>query len=207
MELFTALAMCYALINTQVFYDNKCHDTFSAYQAQLTNIELTADQIDAISKITYAEAANQGSVGITAVTFVILNRLISQQFGDSVEQIIDAKNQFEPATKVNGWKNLPDPPSSHKKEILTILKLIQSGDLQDSTKGSLYFQNPLVVASREQQGKASPGLTRFGNSKPSKVIKDHEFYQSINKSQIKNATVPAWDIYRQSKKKQGWMIF
>ncbi|WP_198266681.1 cell wall hydrolase [sulfur-oxidizing endosymbiont of Gigantopelta aegis] len=207
MELFAALAMCYALSNTQEFFDNNCHETFSTYQTQLTNIEISDEQMDAISKITYAEAGNQGSVGITAVTFVILNRLISKNFGDSIEQIINAKNQFEPATKSKGWKNLPEPSSSHKKEIKTILQLIQSGDLQDPTKGSLYFQNPLVVASREQQGKVSPGLTRFGNSKPSKVIKDHEFYHSINNDKAKTAVIPSWDIYRKAQEKQGWMIF
>jgi hypothetical protein len=48
------------------------------------------------------------------------------------------------------------------------------------TKGALFFQNPNIVMMRESKGTVSKGLTHFGGSTPSIVIKDHAFYHKIN---------------------------
>ena len=73
---------------------------------------LSAEDRDAIGRIAYAEAGNQGEEGIAAVIFCVLNRVNSGLFQGSVQAVIDARNQFEPATRVGGWRRLP-PPAGH----------------------------------------------------------------------------------------------
>ncbi|MDD3293110.1 MAG: cell wall hydrolase [Geobacteraceae bacterium] len=178
-------------------------------------LTLSATDRDAIARITYAEAAGQGDTGLAAVVHVILNRLASGKFGKTTTEIINAKNQFEPATRAGGWQYLPALNPQLRSKIDTIINLILDGRLPDPTNGSLYFQNPAVVSRREAEGKASKGLTRFNGSSPAAVIRDHEFYSSIrsgkntqiNLPKIKSRPVQSWDIYGQSAANTTWDVF
>jgi len=189
-------------------------------RTKLQTLKLSETDRDAIGRVTYAEAGNQGDTGMAAVVFVVLNRLVSGEFGSSVTQIVNAKNQFEPATRVEGWENLPPLNPQQQARIDTIINLSLDGRLPDPTNGSLYFQNPAIVAHREAAGKASKGLTRFNGSTPAAVIRDHEFYAKINNReavpvlvQAENRPAPEpWDIYRQASRQDlqqtaSWDVF
>lgn len=52
---------------------------------------------DLLAAVTYREAGNQGVEGMTAVAMVILNRMESSQFPDTLSYVIYQKGQFEVA--------------------------------------------------------------------------------------------------------------
>jgi spore germination cell wall hydrolase CwlJ-like protein len=137
---------------------------------------LSFEDREAIGRVTYAEAGNQGEEGIAAVIFTILNRVNSGQFGSSVQGVIDAPNQFEPATRAGGWRYLPPLDSWQSVQFETILNLILAGRLPDLTNGALFFQNAQIVAARAARGAVSSYLVDFGGTPPVAEIGDHRFY-------------------------------
>jgi hypothetical protein len=167
------------------------------------SLSLSETDREAIGRVTYAEAGNQGDTGLAAVVFVILNRLASGEFGSSATQIINGKNQFEPATRAGGWEKLPPLNPQQRARIDTIINLSLDGHLPDPTNGSFYFQNPTIVARREAAREVSEGLTRFNGSPPVAVIRDHEFYSGMKNQEVipvlvqaeKQPTPEPWDIY------------
>ena len=137
---------------------------------------LGVDDREAIGRIAYAEAGNQGEEGIAAVIFCVLNRVSSGLFQSSVQAVIDAPNQFEPATRAGGWRRLPPLDYSQSIQFETILNLILAGRLPDLTNGALFFQNATIVAARVARGSVSSYLVDFGGTPPVAEIGDHRFY-------------------------------
>jgi N-acetylmuramoyl-L-alanine amidase len=137
---------------------------------------LSYEDREAIGRVTYAEAGNQGEEGIAAVIFTILNRVNSGQFDSSVQGVIDAPNQFEPATRAGGWHYLPPLDPWQSVQFETILNLILAGRLPDLTGGALFFQNARIVAARAARGAVSSYLVDFGGTPPVAEIGDHRFY-------------------------------
>lgn len=132
---------------------------------------------DAIARVTWAEAAGQGDSGLAGVVYTILNRLAAGRWGDSIDQVVNARAQFEPVLRAGGdWRALPAVRPAERARIDTILNLALEGRLPDLTGGALYFQNPKIVAARAAAGTVSPRLVHFGGAAPSVVIGDHAFY-------------------------------
>ena len=44
---------------------------------------------EALARVAYAEAGNQGLIGLAAVVYTVMNRVASGEFQDSVEAVID----------------------------------------------------------------------------------------------------------------------
>jgi hypothetical protein len=159
---------------------------------------LSFEDREAIGRVTYAEAGNQGEEGIAAVIFTILNRVNSGQFGSSVQGVIDAPNQFEPATRAGGWRYLPALDPWRRVQFETILNLILAGRLPDLTGGALFFQNARIVAARAARGAVSPYLVDFGGTPPVAEIGDHRFYDwraAINLASRRHQTAAAETVY------------
>jgi len=132
---------------------------------------------EAIARVAYAEAANQGDSGLAGVVYTILNRLQDGRWGGSVEAVVNARGQFEPVMRAGGsWRNLRPVTEAQRARIETILNLALEGRLPDLTNGARFFQNASIVAAREAAGTVSPGLTNFGGAPASAVIGDHTFY-------------------------------
>ena len=155
--------------------DARAYASASAGTAALP-FALSAEDREAIGQIAYAEAGNQSEEGIAAVIFCVLNRVNSGLFQGSVQAVIDAPNQFEPATRVGGWRRLPPLDYSQSIQFDTILNLILAGRLPDLTNGALFFQNAEIVAARAARGSVSPYLVDFGGTPPVAEIGDHRFY-------------------------------
>lgn len=132
---------------------------------------------DAMARVAYAEAGNQGDSGLAAVVYAILNRLADGRWGTSVESVVNARGQFEPVMRAGGdWRGLPPVSAAQQARIDTILNLAIDGRLPDLTNGARYFQNPEIVARRARLGEVSPRLVNFGGATPSAVIGGHTFY-------------------------------
>jgi N-acetylmuramoyl-L-alanine amidase len=132
---------------------------------------------DAIARVAYAEAGDQGDPGLAGVVFTILNRLASGAWGDRADAVVDAPHQFEPVMRAGGdWRRLRKPSPAQQAHIETILNLALAGRLPDLTHGARYFQNVRLVAARAVRGEVSPALVGFGGARPTAVIGAHSFY-------------------------------
>lgn len=135
---------------------------------------------EAIARVAYAEAAGQGDSGLAGVVYTILNRAASGGWGWTIDQVVNARAQFEPVMRAGGdWRSLPPASSAQRARIDTILNLVLDGRLPDLTGGAQWFQNPRIVAARAAAGTVAPRLVHFGGSAPSAVIGDHAFYAQV----------------------------
>lgn len=153
-----------------------------------TRVDDESDR-EAIGRVAYHEAANQGDRGIAAVVYTIINRVGSGRFGGNVSAVLNAPKQFEPVMRFGGdWRRLPPAPPAARSRIDAIVGLALKGELADETGGALYFQNPRIVAARERAGLVSRGLTNFGGQTPSAVIGDHSFYTGPRYGNVRSVT-------------------
>lgn len=58
--------------------------------------EVTTNELTALYKIVHCEARGEGEKGIVLVANVILNRVKTAGFPNSIIEVIEQKNQFEP---------------------------------------------------------------------------------------------------------------
>jgi hypothetical protein len=152
----------------------------SACKPPVCAAALGADDREALGRLAYAEAGDQGEEGLAAVVYAVLNRLASGRFGSDVTAVIEAPGQFEPLDRASGhWRNLPSLSARQRATIETILGLIQQGRLPDPTHGATFFQNPRIVAAREAAGQVRVGLTNFNDRTPIAVIRDHAFFGQL----------------------------
>jgi len=143
---------------------------------------LVAGQVarEAITRVAFAEAGNQGDSGLAAVVYTILNRVQDGRWGGSVEAVVNARGQFEPVMRAGGdWRRLPASTVAQRARIETILNLALEGRLPDLTNGARFFQNPQIVAERATRGEVSERLVNFGGTGPSAVIGAHSFYVDV----------------------------
>lgn len=159
-----------------------CAQVKQIYASSLAHLrtQLTAPVgRDAIARVAYAEAGNQGDSGLAGVVYTIINRMMDGSYGIDLNGVLNAPGQFEPVSQVGGrWTALPARSSREQAHIDTILNLALDGRLPDPTNGAKYFQNATIVAAREARGQVSKGLVNFGGQKSVAVIGDHSFYRT-----------------------------
>lgn len=147
---------------------------------------------EAITRVAFAEAGNQGDSGLAAVVYTILNRVQDGRWGATVEAVINARGQFEPVMRAGGdWRRLPASTVAQRARIETILNLSLEGRLPDLTNGARFFQNPQIVADRASRGEVSEGLVNFGGTGPSAVIGAHSFYVEARSAGGRGTRAPA----------------
>lgn len=110
----------------------------------------TDDEIDLLARITMAESENQCEEGKRLVVDTVLNRVDSEHFPDSIQEVIFQKNQFCPTT--NGRLN-----RCHVKDDI---REIVVEEIKDRTNENVMFFNSI-------------GFTRYG--KPMFKVGDHYF--------------------------------
>ncbi len=183
MNLMTLAALCVMSASGAkgVPAGTDCAAVEHTYQTRLvavTALVTGSQQRDAIARVTYAEAGNQGDTGLAGVVYTVLNRLMDGSFGSDLNAVLDAPHQFEPVTRAGGWRQLPTRSSVEQAHVDTILNLALDRRLPDPTNGARYFQNPAIVSARAAAGTVSSGLVDFGGRKPVAVIRDHAFYET-----------------------------
>lgn len=128
---------------------------------------LTADDREAVVRVAAAEARSEPTVGLLAVVDVILNRAKDQ--GVSVQEVVNARHQFEPVMRAGGtWRNLPQASPYERGRVIGFLDLKEAGVLGDVTDGAKFFQNEDIV--RARGGNVGWGMT------PSMRVGGHTFY-------------------------------
>lgn len=123
---------------------------------------LPYEDIDKIERVVWAEARGEGVEGRDAVRGVILNRLASDRFPDTVDEILTA-DQFEPVRKYGSVDQIPAPQEDLDNLVSEFADYIQLG--ADASEGRTFFQNTDIT---EQRG------TGFAGPEPI-VIGNHTF--------------------------------
>ncbi|MDG4868602.1 cell wall hydrolase (plasmid) [Guyparkeria sp. 1SP6A2] len=227
MGVFSIIAACAAMSGlppeAAPVPPHECQAAKIEYREALHSVEVNEQDRDAIARVALAEAGNQPDAGLAGVVYTVLNRVISEDFPASIGAVIDQPGQFEPVGRVGGWENLPAVSKADRARVDTIINLALSGRLPDPTNGARFFQNPAIVASREDAGEVSAGLTHFGGASPSSVIEDHTFYASIEQGAPAAPAAPVevqaskpepepWDVYGQQEASEGddaqsWAVY
>lgn len=97
-------------------------------------------EIDLLARLVRAEAATEPYEGKVAVACVVLNRIESPKFPNSIKEVIYQKGQFQPVR--NGQINKPADEDSIKAvhEALS--------EKRSLAQDSLFFYNPAIATSR-----------------------------------------------------------
>ncbi|MBH5317725.1 cell wall hydrolase [Paenibacillus sp. GSMTC-2017] len=117
--------------------------------AALEKASVSRDELDMLAKIIHGEARGESYEGKVAVGAVIMNRVASSGFPDTVEAVIYSPRAFTAID--DGQYNLKPDPIAYE----AALEAIQG---YDPTNGALYYFNPDIATSswiwtRKQVGK------------------------------------------------------
>ena len=126
-------------------------------------LKIPYDDLEKIERVVWAEANTEGVLGRDAIRSVILNRLASTRFGNTVDDVLN--NEFEPIKKYNNVNKIPVPKDDLLRGMNELVDYIQLGE--DATKGRTFFQNEEIT---EKRG------TKFSGSDPLKIGR-HTFYR------------------------------
>ncbi|HYH01673.1 MAG TPA: cell wall hydrolase [Bacillota bacterium] len=117
-----------------------------------SNTAVSNYQFQILARIISAEAKGEPMEGQVAVGAVILNRVKSGKFPDTIAANVLKRGQFEPVANGHIWR---EPTSS----AIRAARLALKG--WDPTNGALYFYNPVKSSSRWIWSRTV--ITRIGN--------------------------------------------
>ena len=107
---------------------NNATDHIVNYHGQ--RFAITDDEYQVLLKIVEAEAPDEDIEGKMLVANVVLNRL-EEGFGDSISDVVFAKDQFEPVTNGRIFRVEPS------EDTIEAVKRVLNGE--DESQGALYF--------------------------------------------------------------------
>lgn len=108
--------------------------TESEYQSMIGSLDFGAEDAEILLKVAMAEAEGETVEGKALVMLVVLNRVWSDDFPDTIEDVVFQQNQFT-TTKDGGryWTTEPD------EGCYEALELVLSG--WDESQGAMYFES------------------------------------------------------------------
>lgn len=104
-------------------------------------------EIDLLARLVRAEAETEPYEGKVAVACVVLNRLESPKFPDTIKEVIYQKRQFQPVS--NGQINKPADEDSIKAVHEAL------NEKRTLAEDSLFFYNPVIATSRWLDSRAT----------------------------------------------------
>lgn len=104
------------------------------YHGLIYSMDWDAEESYMLAKIAMAEAESEGVEGKALVMLVVLNRVWSDEFPDSIPEVIFEEGQFSPVG--NGRYDRVEPD----QECYEALELIQV-EKWDESQGALYFES------------------------------------------------------------------
>ncbi|WP_055071634.1 cell wall hydrolase [Clostridium massiliamazoniense] len=118
----------------ELYLENE--DTVQVFKSNDKSISLSQSDIDLLAQIVHAESKGEPYTGKVAVASVVLNRVVSPGFPDTVEGVVKQKNAF--SCVVNGQINVV-PNSDSYNAVKDAIRGI------DPTNQALYFYNPKIA--------------------------------------------------------------
>ncbi|MBE3577127.1 MAG: cell wall hydrolase [Limnochordales bacterium] len=112
------------------------------------------EEVELLARLVQVEAGSEAYIGRVAVAAVVVNRLLSPDFPDTIRDVIYQPGQFPPVASSRFASTVPDRLS--REAALAAL----AGE--DPTGGALYFYNPRLAANPEYWS-TRPVLAEIGN--------------------------------------------
>lgn len=117
---------------TQEEYEQMCKER-DAYKAAIGSLDWDADDSYRLAKIAMAEAEGEDTEGKALVILVVLNRVWSDDFPDTIEGVITEDTQF--AAYENGRYDRVEPDA----DCYRALEMVQVEHWNES-RGAIYFE-------------------------------------------------------------------
>lgn len=121
-------------IEEKVITERQSVEEVSECQSSIPSMDWDAEDAYLLAKIAMAEAEGEDVEGKALVILVVLNRVWSDKFPDSIPEVIFQKRQFSPVG--NGRFDRVEP----NRECYEALELIQLNKW-DESQGALYFES------------------------------------------------------------------
>jgi hypothetical protein len=135
-------------------------------------MQMTPQQRDLLIRTIIGEAAAEPFMGQQAVANVVLNRLQAGRYGDSLEDVIFAKSQFEPwSTRRDELLSIPRTSDPYRTADMAVEAALRG----DVTGGATHFYAPGVMADR---GGAPSWAQAMFNNGTAMTINGHVFGQA-----------------------------
>jgi N-acetylmuramoyl-L-alanine amidase len=144
-------------INTSKSNDVNTNVSTNTNTNTVTNSKVSSSEKDLMARLVRAEAESEPYAGKVAVAYVILNRIDSTEFPNTVHDVIYQSGQFSPVS--NGAINKSADAES--------IKAVNEAVNADRSKGagSLFFYNP------------STATSRWLDSRPTTVVIGHHVFK------------------------------
>lgn len=108
-------------------------ETETVEQSKIRSMDWNSDAVYKLAKLAMAEAESEDTEGKALVMLVVLNRVWSDEFPDTIEDVIFQEGQFSPIS--NGRYDEVEPD----EDCYRALQLIQTG--WDKSRGATYFES------------------------------------------------------------------
>ena len=131
-----------------------------------------AEDRDYMIRTIAFEASDESDEGKAAVAYVILNRIKSGGWGDSIKDVVTHPGQFEPWMTRREEMEKPSLDDPRYRNAAQIADAVLTGQMPDPTAGATYFLNPAVV--RQRRGGSLPSWAQGEGQS----IGRHTFYAS-----------------------------
>ncbi|MBD8067915.1 cell wall hydrolase [Bacillus sp. PS06] len=116
-------------------------------KVQSEKVNISNSDLDLLARIVRAEAQTESFEGKVAVAAVVLNRVESPQFPNTIREVIYQPRQFQPVA--NGQINKP----ADKESIRAVQAALS--DMRNIVQDSLFFYNPDIATSRWLDSRAT----------------------------------------------------
>lgn len=132
-------------------------ETLAEAKATTPTVKATSEDRELMARLVRAEATGEPFAGKVAVAVVVLNRVDSKDFPNTVHDVIYQSGQFTPV--VNGQINVPATDEDYKA--------VDEALSEDRSKGagSLFYYNPATATSR------------WLDSRPTTVVIGHHVFK------------------------------
>lgn len=124
-----------------------------SYESTIGSMDWDMDDAYLLAKIAMAEAEGEDTEGKALVILVVLNRVWSDEFPDSISEVIYQEGQFSPVS--NGRFDRVEP----NEDCYRALELVQV-ERWDESHGALYFES---VSASDWHRKNLSFLFKHGN--------------------------------------------
>lgn len=152
--------------------------------------ELTYDELKDIERVVWAEARGEGVEGRDAVRGVILNRLASDRFPNTLSEVLSPE-QFEPVRTHGSVQDIPVSEDALQEQFAEMVDYLQLGE--DASGGRTFFQNAKTTASRGT-GFDGPDPITIGNHTFTRGYEGQEPVKDTNFSHNITIIDPEYDV-------------
>lgn len=123
-------------IKTESKLNGKNNDVLEVFDYAAQKLYITAEDIDLMAKLVYAESIGEPYAGKVAVASVVLNRTMDPHFPNTIREVIFQKNAF---SCVKNGKLNANPNQDCYNAVYDAIKGA------DPTNDALFFYNPSIA--------------------------------------------------------------